>query len=283
MRSGALRELLRGLAGRYRDADLSISAAAVAYNAFLALVPLGLAMLGAAAFIGGSDSALERVENTLSSLAPEQVREFIIDLLVDSETRLGGQQGWLIIGSILLALFLGSRAVVAMQRALAHVERRTEKRPVFQMRLVAMALTLGGGIALTVTSFLLIAGGDVIDFLVHLTGVGFLDTLWSWLRVPLSAAGLYVFLLAFYRWGPPEPLAKSWLAALVGTAGALGASLAFGLYLNMAPGLGATFGVLGAVALALVWLYLGAFAILLGAVVVAYTLHWRSSRTGTRS
>jgi membrane protein len=278
MRAEAARELLRGLAGRFRDADLSINSAAVAYNAFLAMVPLGLAMLGAASFIGGSESALERVENTLSSLAPEQVREFIIDLLVDSESRLGGQQGWLILGSILLALFLGSRAVAAMQRALAHVELRTERRPPVEMRLIAVLLTIGGGAVLLVTSLLLVAGGAAIDFLVELTGVGFLDTLWAWLRVPISAGGLYLFLLAFYRWGPPDPLPKSWLAALVGTAGALGASLAFGVYLNVAPELGATFGVLGAVALALVWLYLGAFAILAGAVVVAYTLHWRSAR-----
>jgi len=222
MGAGALRELLRGLAGRYRDADLSINAAAVAYNAFLALVPLGLAMLGVAAFVGSSESALERVENTLSSLAPQPVREFIIDLLVDSEARLGGQQGWLIIGSVLLALLLGSRAVAAMQRALADVELRTERRPALQMRLVAVALTLGGGVALLLTSVLLVAGGRVIDFLVELTGAGFLETLWAWLRVPLSAGGLYLFLLAFYRWGP-----------------------------------------------------------LLGAVVVAYTMHWRSSRNGS--
>jgi len=278
MSAEAVRELLRGLRGRFRDADLSINSAAVAYNAFLAMVPLGLAMLGAASFIGGSESALERVENTLSSLAPEPVRVFIIDLLVESESRLGGQQGWLILGSILLALFLGSRAVAAMQRALAHVELRMERRPPVEMRLVAVLLTIGGGLVLLVTSLLLVAGGAAIDFLVELTGVGFLDTLWAWLRVPISAGGLYLFLLAFYRWGPPEPLPKSWLAALVGTAGALGASLAFGVYLNLAPELGATFGVLGAVALALVWLYLGAFAILAGAVVVAYTLRWRSAR-----
>jgi membrane protein len=123
-----------------------------------------------------------------------------------------------------------------------------------------------------------VVGGDLIDFLVGITGVDALDTLWAWLRIPISATGLYLFLLAFYRWGPPEPLPKSWLAALVGTAGALAASLVFGLYLGLAPSLGATFGVLGAVAAALVWLYLGAFAILLGGVVVSYTMRWRSDR-----
>jgi membrane protein len=238
-------------------------------------------MLGLAAFVGGSETALERVESTLASLAPEQVREFIVDLLVDAQARVGGQQGWLIAGSILLALFLGSRAVAALQRALASVEDKVDRRPLVEFRLIAVGLTIGGGIALLTTSFLLVAGRAIIEFLVELTGAGFLETLWEWLRVPISAVGLFVFLLAFYRWAPPEPLPKSWLAALVGTGGALVASLAFGLYLRLAPELGATFGVLGTVALALVWLYLGAFAILLGAVVVAYTLRWRSSRRGS--
>jgi membrane protein len=278
MHLSVYRELLHGIGDRYREADLGIAAAAVAYNAFLALVPLGLAMLGFAAFVGESDVALERVENTLATLAPDEVCEFIISLLVESEARVGGQQGWLIIGSMLVALFVGSRAVVAMQKALAQVEHRTERRPLMQMRLVAMALTLGGGATMLLTSTLLVVGGDLIDFLVGITGVGALDTLWAWLRIPISATGLYLFLLAFYRWGPPEPLPKSWLAALVGTAGALAASLTFGLYLGLAPSLGATFGVLGAVAAALVWLYLGAFAILLGGVVVSYTMRWRSGR-----
>ncbi|NIQ53002.1 MAG: hypothetical protein GWN71_06055, partial [Gammaproteobacteria bacterium] len=150
---------------RVRDADLGTNAAAVAYNAFLALVPLGLAMLGVAAIVGGSEAALDRVDSTLASFAPEPVRRFIVDLLVDSETRLGGQHGWLIAGSVLLALFLGSRAVAALQRALAHVEDRVEKRPLVQFRLVAVGLTVGGGIALLVTSFLLVAGTEVIRFL----------------------------------------------------------------------------------------------------------------------
>jgi len=283
MHLGPYRELLSGIGDRYREADLGIAAAAVAYNAFLALVPLGLAMLGFAAFVGESDVALERVENTLATLAPEEVREFITGLLLESEARVGGQQGWLIIGSMVVALFLGSRAVVAMQKALAQVEYRTEKRPLMQMRLVAIALTLGGGLALLMTSTLLVVGGDLIDFLVGLTGFGALDTIWAWLRIPVSAGGLFVFLLAFYRWGPPEPLPKSWLAALVGTIGALAASLTFGMYLSLAPALGATFGVLGAVAAALVWLYLGAFAILLGGVVVSYTMRWRSGRVRSAS
>lgn len=272
-----LRGLLSGLRRRFREADLGINAAAVAYNAFLALVPLGAVLFGVAGLVGGSAAALERVERTLAVLAPEGVVSFIVDLMEEAADTLDGQQTWLIPVSVLLSVLLGARAVAALQKALARVENRTEARPAIQSRLVAMALTVGGGLALLITSFLLVGGRALIDFLTELTGFGALDTVWLWLRIPVSALGLYAFLIAFYHYGPPKPLPKAWLAALVATTGTVLASLGFGFYLAHSPSLGATFGVLGTVAVALVWLYLGAFAILLGGVVVAYTLRWRAS------
>jgi membrane protein len=272
----AVREsVLRGLVLRIRDADVSTMAAAVAYNTFLAIVPLAFAALGAAAFVGQDEAALERLDSILEVLAPRTVADYVIGLLNDAEARVGGQHGWLILGSVLFALFMGSRAVVALQKALAAVENRTERRPALQMRLVGVALTIAGGAALVVTSILLVSGRHLIDVLVEWTGVDALGVLWTWLRIPVAAASLFLFLLAFYRWGPPQPLEKPWLAALVAGGGALLVSLGFGLYLAMAPSLGATFGTLGAVAVAMVWLYLGSFMILLGAVVVAYVLRVR--------
>ncbi len=259
-----------GLSRRLRDSGLSINAAAVAYNAFLALVPLAFAMLGIAGAIGRSDSAVERIANTLEPIVPESVSLFITDLLVDAGERVGGGSVWLVIGSVLLALLFGSRAVVALQKSIAAVEDQTERRPAVQMRLVAIGLTLAGGAALVFTSLLLVAGRRFAEFVAELVGNELILDLWVWLRVPSAAAGLYLFLTALYRYGPPEPLPRSWLAALVATVGAVIGSLGFGLYLGLAPELGATFGVLGAVAVALVWLYLGAMAILLGAVTVAY-------------
>lgn len=255
---------------RLVEADLSLHAAAVAYNAFLALVPLAIALVGAGAFIGHSAEVLDRVRRTLDAIAPGAVSEFIIDLFAEAEARLGGQHGWVVGVSVLLALLLGSRSVVTLQKALAGVVERTEARRGWRLRLVALGLTVGGGLALLVVGSLLIFGNRLMSFFEELTGVGTLVTLWEWLAVPFSAAGLFLFLLAFYRWGPPQPLPRAWLAALVGMAGALVASFGFGLYLALAPRLGATFGVLGAVAIALVWLYAGAFAVLFGAVVVAH-------------
>jgi len=256
------------LVRRVRSANLSLSAAAVAYNAFLAMVPLTLAGLGVAAVVGQDAAAIDRVQRALEPIAPGAVTDFIVGLLREASGRVPSGQAWLIAGSALVALALGSRAVVALQRALALVVHRSEVRPAVQMRLVGVAFTIAGGVALFLASVLLVAGRDVFAFVGNLTGAGWLDDLWLWLRVPVSAIGLFLFVFGFYQLGPPVPLPRAWLAAVLATAGVMGGSLLFGLYLSAAPDLGPTFGTLGTVAVALVWLYVGALAILLSAVIV---------------
>ena len=231
--------LVVGLYRRVKEAEIALSAAAVAYNAFLALVPLTLALLGFASLIGSDERAVEGVRESLEAIAPATVTDFVVELMTEANEQVGGSEIWLILGSILLALFLGSRAVIALQRALAVVENKTERRKAVAMRLVAIALTVGAGLALLSAGFLLVMGRRSAAFLAEWSGIDFLDTLWVWLRVPVAAAGVFAFLLAFYHWGPPQPLPKSWLAAAVATVMAVLASLGFGLYLSTAPTLGA--------------------------------------------
>ena len=260
----------RALSARVRAAGLSLPAAAVAYNAFLAMVPLILALLGVASIIGQSAAAVDRVQRALDPVVPGSVVRFIVDLMRESAVRVGDSGPLLVVASAVVALFLGSRAVVALQRATAAVDHQAEARQGASIRITAIALTVAGGLALLVTSLMLVAGRELFEFLAHLTGFAAFDELWVWLRVPVSAFGLFGFLLAFYHFGPPKPLAWSWVAALVATGVAILGSLGFGLYLALSPDLGPTFGTLGAVAVALVWLYVGALAILLGAVVATY-------------
>ena len=98
------------------------------------------------------------------------------------------------------------------------------------------------------------------------------------LRIPLASLGLFVFLRVLYRWGPPDPLPATSTAALVGTAGTVGASLLLGVYLQNADTFGTTVGALGGVAFALLWLYVGALATIIGAALV--TSVWRYRETG---
>ena len=263
---------------RLRRADVPLYAAAVAFNSFFALVPLLLVLVVAASFLGRDVGALDRTLESVELFAPAAVTDVIRDMILDVEAQLDGRQGILIALGVLLSLYTGSRAIVAMQRALARVEGQVEHRSRWHVRLIGVGLTLAAGSALILTSFLLVVGGVFTEFIEEETGAGFLATVYSILRIPLASLGLFIFLRVLYHWGPPEPLPATWIAALVGTAGTLGASLLFGVYLSNADALGTTVGALGGVAFALLWLYVGALATIIGAAMV--TSAWRYFETG---
>jgi membrane protein len=253
---------------RVASDELSLGAAAVAFHAFLALVPLGLALLGGAALIGGDRGAVERVARALDLVAPQAVQEFLTGILADADQHIRGEW-WVIAGSVAVALFLGSRAMVALQRALGSGSSALAVRTRRSRRLVAVALTAAGGVAVLLSGILLVAGRSLFVFLSHWVGLPALVGLWTWLRLPVAIAGLFGFLLVCYRYAPAQPVAHPVPAAALATAGVVMGSVGFSLYLAWTPRLGVAFGTLGAVAAALTWLYLGAWSILAAVVIVA--------------
>lgn len=251
---------------RIASDELSLGAAAIAFHSFLALIPLGLALLGGAALIGGDRLAVARIARALDPVAPEAVVEFLTDLLVDADRHIHGEW-WVIAISVVVALFLGSRAVVALQRALGTGIPEVAARRPRARRLVAVALTAAGGFAVLLCGALLVGGRSLFMFLAHWAGRPGLLVLWTWLRLPVAMAALFGFLLLCYRYAPSQPVPRAGRAAALATAGVVVGSIGFGLYLGWAPRLGAAFGTVGAVAVALTWLYLGAWAILAAAAL----------------
>lgn len=246
---------------RITSDEVSIGAAAVAFHAFLALAPLGMALLGGAALIGGDRAAVERLGRALDPVAPPAVREFLTGILSDADRHIHGEW-WVIGGSVGVALFLGSRAMVALQRVLGSGSAGIAVRPRRSRRWVAVALTAAGSVAVLLTGALLVAGRSLFVFLAHWAGWPALVDLWTWLRLPVAVSALFGFLLLCYHFAPPQPVPRAVRAAVLGSGGVLVGSVAFRLYLGWAPRLGAAFGTVGAVVAALTWLYLGAWSIL---------------------
>lgn len=261
-----------------RRADVPLYAAAVAFNSFFALVPLLLVAVASASLLGRDAASLDRTLESVELFAPQAVTDVIRDVIVDVEEQLDGRQPILVAIGVLASLFIGSRAVIAMQRAMARVEGQAEYRPRWEVRLTGIALTLAAGTALVATTILLVIGGAFSDFIEEETGVGFLAGLYAVLRIPLASLGLFLFLRVFYHWGPPDPLPAASVAALVATGGTVAASLLFGVYLQNADAFGTTLGALGGVAFALLWLYVGSLATIIGAALV--TSAWRYRETG---
>lgn len=270
----AMRERLavgRSFWERLRAADPGLMAAAVAYNVFFALVPLAVAFLTVASLIGQDADALTRVEDILRRvLVPDEVITFIVDDVLAGAADIVSSQEGLIIGvSVAIALFSASRAVTALQKALARIEGMTEDRSVWRVRLIAMGLTIGAGIAFAIASTSLLLGRQVFEFLEELAGVDWIVDIWLLLRIPVAGISLFAFLWAVYRFGPPRPFPAAWLAALVSAVLATAVSIAFGVYLGRVGALG-SYGLLGTFAVALLWIYLGAYVLLFAAAAVGF-------------
>ncbi len=254
---------------RFSAADPGLMAAAVAFNTFFALVPAALGLATVASLIGRDQEAVRRTRTTLEAVVPPDVAEFFVDTLLDVNDLVAGQRGLIVVVSMVIALWSGSRGVRALQRALGNVEHLSERRWGPRVRLIGIGLTLLGATAFILVSYLMVAGTTAVDFLIELTGFEAFRIASVLVGLPAAAFGLFLFLYAVYRWGPPQSVPRPAVSAAVATFGVGVLSAGFGFYLATFP-IGSTFGVLGTVAVSLLWLYLTVYVVLLTAAGVGF-------------
>ena len=243
--------------------NLSVVAAGVGFFAFVAVVPALASIIALYALI--SDPA--QVRDHIASLA-QVVPPQVMPLLEEQMTRIAGDQqaaGWSFIVGLALAFYSSSRAVIAMITGLNIAYDEAEKRSFIKLNLVAFALT-----GFVVVGALLAIGLVAVlpSVLSALPVSGNLETLLNWLRWPVLVGGFMVALTVMYRYAPSrnEPQwrwvsAGAFAATLLWVAG----SAAFSFYVSQFGSYDKTYGSLGAIVVFLMWLFLSAFAILLGA------------------
>lgn len=274
MRAEAFRDLDRYPAvrfwRRFTSAGPGVLAAAVAYNLFFAFVPGLAAVLAGASILGRDDDAIAQTGRILDRIAPGSVSDFVSEqLLPDVASTVAQSQGLFIPISALISLFLATRAVVTLQRVLARIEGMEEDRPWWKHRIISLALTLGAILALVSSVVLIVAGDTLAAWLSHLVEAGWIVDLWQAVALPIGSVSVLLFLVALYRFGPPRRLPGMWLASVLSTIGAIGASLLFRLYLERVGSFGGTIAVFGTVAIWLLWLYLISYVIIISAAFAA--------------
>jgi len=266
---------------RFSAAGPAVLAGAIAYNIIFALVPGAVVLLTAASFFGKTVEAQAETVRVISLIAPVEVAEFIGSTLRATSDIVRDREGIVIVLAAVVALWFGTRGVLTIMRVLTRVEGIDEDRPWWETRLIATGLTVAVGLALILSSVLIIAGQAIRDWLQEITRFAWPIDLWAALRIPVASISLLGFFWLLYRFAPPRRLPGTWLAALMTTGGMVGVSLGLQYYLDRAGGLGATYATFGAVALLLLWLYIVSYLIIVsGSVAAAVTRRWRVRKTG---
>ncbi|MGI9585487.1 MAG: YihY/virulence factor BrkB family protein, partial [Acidimicrobiia bacterium] len=158
-------------ADRIRRADPLLMGAAIAYNSLLALVPLAVAFVTILTFIDGDGTFLQRLINSIQQNLPTDVAAFFVDLLEQSIQWAQADRGLILVVSFLIALWSGSRAVYAVQKALRTVEGEEDQRGYVRSRLLGIGVTVAAGVGVMAGYAFVLIGETLWDEITDRIGV----------------------------------------------------------------------------------------------------------------
>ena len=265
----AWREVLGRVWVKTGDDNISLMAAGVAFYAFLSFVPLLAAMIMTYGLVADPATIADHMR-AIIRVVPRDAAKLILDQIVSLVTTAADKKGFGLALALLVALYGASRASGAIIMALNVVYEQRERRSLIRISLIAFAMILGtvgvgivGLFAASAISWLSKWSNMLGDFAT--LGLGVV----TWLVAGTLAS---IAIAAAYRYGPDRDDAK-WRWISLGSALAtllwLIATLAFGAYAATIGQYNATYGSLGAVVVLLMWLYVSAYAVLLGASINA--------------
>jgi membrane protein len=246
--------------------QISVVAGGVAFFALLALIPALASVVAIYGLLVSPEQAAQQIQ-ALSGLLPDASRELLSNQLERLTRSSGGALGLGALVGLLISIYSASKGIKALIGALNVAYDEVEGRGFVKLTSTVLGLTLGA-VALVVLALLAIAAVPVL--------LGNLD-LPGGLQWALSAARWALLLpvvvgaLAFlYRFGPDRRSPRwSWASpgAVLATVLWLLASLGFSVYVSTFGSYSETYGSLAGVVLLLLWLYIGAYVVLLGAEI----------------
>ncbi len=257
----SFRELLTRTYRAMDQHDTLNQAAVVAFFAMLSLVPLlGLVLAFALGLRGG---VAVQIDTLSKQLMPHEAYQIVRDQIhkIQSENSVG-----LLSLSVLLLLWSASSLFVAVMDTTNAAYGVRDERPWWKRRLLAIVLTIAETILLIGASLSIALWPDAAGWLGLSGEARTLSTVVQWLVV--VAALLSAFALAYY-FGPHVEQEWEWITpgSALGVLVLIAASIGFRTYLHFGPSYSETYGALAGVVLMMLWLYLAALALLVGAEV----------------
>jgi membrane protein len=238
-------------------------AAQLAYYFLFALFPFMIFLMTLVGYLP-IPNLMEQIMGLLGRILPQEALGLVRDNVNEV---VSNQRGGLLSFGILLALWSSSNAVTAVMDAFNRTYDVQEGRPFWKVRLIAIALTIGIALFITVSMVLLIFGPQIGVWVANQFGLGRLfEIAWNILRWPMIVALIIVATAALYYFAPDVEQEWKWLTpgSCIAVILIILTSLGFSYYVNNFGSYGETYGSIGAVIVLLTWMYLCGFFLLLG-------------------
>jgi membrane protein len=257
------------------DDDLTGRSAQLAYYFFLSLFPALIFSSALIGFVAGTQTHLrDHLLQTFATFLPPAAFTLVRNTF--SEVIQASSPGKIALGAV-FALWTATSGMSAAEDTLNGIYKMKETRSFWKSTLVAFVLTVIVvflALAALVTFFY---GGTLVTIIAAQLGLNAgLTFLWKLAQWPIALFLLSLVFAVTYFWAPDIKHKKwRWMTpgSVVGIAVWFAASGAFRAYLHFFNRYSVTYGSLGAFIILLLWFYLSAFSLLLGAEVDA-TIEW---------
>ncbi len=246
---------------------VTLMGAGVAFYGFLAFIPALVAVVSIYGLVADPANIEQSVEDIAGAM-PDEVRSLIVQQLEAITTASSGALSIGLVVSVLAALWATSSGMAHLVEAVNLVHGHEDDRNVVQRRLLGIALTIGA-IAFAV---LAIAAITLWPALVRSLDLpSFVTWLLSLAVWPVLAVALALALAVLYHVGPDRKGEWRWITAGAGVAVVLWvvASIGFQVYASNFGSYNQTYGSLGAIVVMLLWLWISATVVLVGAEINA--------------
>jgi membrane protein len=250
--------------------ELMTRAAAVSFYAMLALVPfLGLILTLTTQLLpdlsgaprgpsGVGHMTVGELRSTLRSLFPSAAYGVVEDQI--QRIRAEPPVGLLSLG-LAITIWLASSLFVAVIDAMNRICGVAETRPIWKLRLAAIAMTLVEAVILIGSLVAIVAWPQILAWAGFSAPTAALATVAQWIVVVVMI--LLSFALTFYV-GPDADQRWEWITpgSLAGTVVVLVSSLGFRVYVQNFASYNKTYGSLGGVMVLLFWFWISSLVLL---------------------
>ena len=254
------------------DDHVGLSAAAVAFYSFLALIPALAALVSILGLVARGQNPEEVITDLFGAL-PSEAQSLLSDQLETISSQSSGSLSFGLFIGVALSLWTASGAIGQLVNTINIAYDEEETRSWFHRKAMALGLTLGAIVFVAFAVFVVVGFPELISR----TGLGvgtrrLLNILiWPGLALSFGAALALLYRIA------PDRSAAHWKWVSVGSIFAVLAWVAvtfgFRIYVSSFGSYNETYGSLAAVVVILLWLWLTAVIVLLGAEINAEIEH----------
>ncbi|WP_263146246.1 YihY/virulence factor BrkB family protein [Pseudomonas sp. RIT-PI-AD] len=251
--------------------DMPTYASALAYQALFSMFPFLLFLL---ALVGALHlpEFFAWLRQQAEFLLPGQAIELVNPIIDQMQNQ---NSGFLSVG-IVVALWSASSGIRSIMNALNNAYDVEERRPTWKRFLLSIVYTIGIAVLLLCAAGLMIIGPQVIGWLAGQIGLeDFVVALWTWLRWPVAVVLLMAAVATLYYVAPDVEQDFRFITpgSILAVVIWIVASLGFGFYVTNFADYNAMYGSIGAIIVLLLYFYISAAVLLLGAEVNAVIEH----------